>query len=112
MLLGGFGGISVGFYFFHLEETPVTNRVRFMPISHKQMQELAEREHRNLLEAWAPHILPAHHPDHLRVFVVAKRLVMANQSKEMENLSWQVNVVDKEEMNAFVLPVTFPLESS
>ncbi|XP_015762860.1 PREDICTED: metalloendopeptidase OMA1, mitochondrial-like [Acropora digitifera] len=75
-----------------------------MPISHKQMQELAEREHRNLLEAWAPHILPAHHPDHLRVFVVAKRLVMANQSKEMENLSWQVNVVDTEEMNAFVLP--------
>ena len=37
---------------------------------------------------------------------------MANQSKEMENMSWQVNVVDTEEMNAFVLPVTFPLESS
>ena len=83
-----------------------------MPISHKQMKELAEREHRNLLEALAHHILPAHHPDHQRVFVVAKRLVMANQSKEMENLSWQVNVVDTDEMNAFVLPVTFPLESS
>ena len=76
------------------------------------MQELAEREHRNLLEGLAHHILPAHHPDHLRVFVVAKRLVMANQSKEMENFSWHVNVVDKEEMNAFVLPVTLSLESN
>ena len=37
---------------------------------------------------------------------------MANQSKEMENMSLQVNVVDKDEKNAFVLPVTFPLESS
>lgn len=83
-----------------------------MPISHKQVQELTEREHKDLLEALAPHILPAHHPDHQRVFVVTERLVMANQSKEMENMSWQVNVVDTEEMNAFVLPVTFPLESS
>ncbi|XP_015774109.1 PREDICTED: metalloendopeptidase OMA1, mitochondrial-like [Acropora digitifera] len=104
VLLGGFGGICVGFYFYHLEETPVTNRVRFMPISHKQVQELTEREHTDLLEAFAPHILPAHHPVHQRVFVVTERWVMANQSKEMENMSWQVNVVDTEEMNAFVLP--------
>ena len=65
-----------------------------------------------MLEALTPHILPAHRPVHQRVFVVAERLVMANQIKEMENLSWQVNVVDKDEMNAFALPVTFHLESS
>jgi len=33
--------------------------------------------------------------------------VMANHGKEMENLSWQVSVVDSEEMNAFVLSVSF-----
>lgn len=104
IIIGGFGGFCLGLYFFHLEETPVTNRTRFMPISQKQMEELAAREHKNLLEEFANNILPPYHPDHVRVFAVAKRLVMANQSKEMENLSWQVNVVDREEINAFVLP--------
>ena len=78
-----------------------------MPISHKQMQELTDAEHRNMLELFAEHILPVNHPDHRRVYRVAKRLVMANHGKEMENLSWQVSVVDSEEMNAFVLSVSF-----
>ena len=78
-----------------------------MPISHKQMQELTDAEHRNMLELFAEHILPVNHPDHHRVYRVAKRLVMANHGKEMENLSWQVSVVDSEEMNAFVLSVSF-----
>lgn len=80
-----------------------------MPISHKQMQELTDAEHRNILELFAEHILPVNHPDHRRVYRVAKRLVMANHGKEMENLSWQVSVVDSEEMNAFVLSVSFVL---
>lgn len=78
-----------------------------MPISHKQMQELTDAEHRNMLGLFAEHILPVNHPDHRRVYRVAKRLVMANHGKEMENLSWQVSVVDSEEMNAFVLSVSF-----
>lgn len=78
-----------------------------MPISHKQMQELTDAEHRNMLELFAEHILPVNHPDHRRVYRVAKRLVMANHGKELENLSWQVSVVDSEEMNAFVLSVSF-----
>ena len=77
-----------------------------MPISHKQMQELTDAEHRNILELFAEHVLPVNHPDHRRVYRVAKRLVMANRGKEMENLSWQVSVVDSEEMNAFVLSVS------
>ena len=107
IVIGGFGGISLAYYFFHLEETPFTHRTRFMPISHKQMQELTEAEHRNILELYAEHILPVNHPDHRRVYRVAKRLVMANHGKEMENLSWQVSVVESEEMNAFVLSVSF-----
>lgn len=106
VFIGSFGGVCLGFYFFHLEETPVTHRTRFMPISHRQMEELTEMNHINFLEKFADHILSTSHPDHHRVFRVAKRLVMANQSKEMEHLFWQVHVVDNEEMNAFVLPVS------
>ena len=78
-----------------------------MPISHKQMQELTDAEHRNILKLFAEHILPVNHPEHLRVYRVAKRLVVANYGKEMENLTWQVSVVACDEMNAFVLPVSF-----
>ena len=104
--------MCLGFYFFHLEETPFTHRTRFMPISHKQMEELTAMEHKNVLEKYAKYILPPNHPSHVRVFRVAKQLVMANHSKEMEHLSWQVNVVDNEDMNAFVLPVSYSAISS
>lgn len=112
IFIGGFGGVCLGFYFFHLEETPFTHRTRFMPISHKQMEELTAMEHKNVLEKYAKYILPPNHPSHVRVFRVAKQLVMANHSKEMEHLSWQVNVVDNEDMNAFVLPVSYSAISS
>lgn len=104
IVIGGIGGICLAYYFFHLEETPFTHRTRFMPISHKQMQELTDAEHRNILELFAAYILPVNHPDHLRVYRVAKQLVVANYGKEMENLTWQVSVVECEEMNAFALP--------
>ena len=106
VFIGGFGGACLGFYFFHLEESPVTHRTRFMPISHKQMVELTEKEYKNVLEAFAEHILPTNHPDHVRVFRVATRLLLANLGEEMNNLSWQVNVVESDEINAFVLPVS------
>lgn len=77
-----------------------------MPISHKQMVELTEKEYKNVLEAFAEHILPPNHPDHVRVFRVATRLLLANLGEEMNNLSWQVNVVESDEINAFVLPVS------
>lgn len=77
-----------------------------MPISHKQMVELTEKEYKNVLEAFAEHILPPYHPDHVRVFRVATRLLLANLGEEMNNLSWQVNVVESDEINAFVLPVS------
>lgn len=77
-----------------------------MPISHKQMVELTEKEYKNVLEAFAENILPPNHPDHVRVFRVATRLLLANLGEEMNNLSWQVNVVESDEINAFVLPVS------
>ena len=83
-----------------------------MPISHRQMEELTNTEYRNTLELFADKILPVTDPNHLRVLRVAKRLVMANGSKEMEHLSWQVNVVTCDDMNAFVLPVSLPRLSS
>ena len=101
-----FGGVCLVFYFFHLEEAPFTHRTRFMPITQVQMQELAETEYKNVLQVCADFVLPVTHPDHLRVHRVATRLVRANTCEEMEELRWEVNVVNSDEINAFVLPVS------
>ena len=78
-----------------------------MPISHKQMEELTQTEYKNALEYFGGHILPVNHPDHVRVYRVVNRLLMANYCKEMKHLAWQVNVVQNDDKNAFVLPVSF-----
>ena len=117
IITGGLGGVCIGFYFFHVEETPFTHRSRFMPITNVQMNELAETEYKEILERYAECILPVNHADHTRVFHVAQRLIRANKCKEMDHLKWQVIVVFSDEVNAFVLPVSnnfvlFPWPSS
>ncbi|KXJ14754.1 Metalloendopeptidase OMA1, mitochondrial [Exaiptasia diaphana] len=104
IIAGAFGGLSVAYYFFHLEQTPFTRRVRFMPLGNAQMEQIIESEYKQALEVCGDNILPVNHPDHIRVFQVTKRLVTKNQCKEMEGIKWQVNVVDTPDMNAFVLP--------
>lgn len=106
IIVGTFGGLSIGYYLFHLEETPFTCRVRFMPIGNAQMEQIIESEYKQALEVCGEHILPVNHPDHIRVFQVTKRLVSSNQCEEMEGIKWQVNVVNTPDMNAFVLPVS------
>ncbi|KAK3754642.1 hypothetical protein QZH41_014927 [Actinostola sp. cb2023] len=104
IIVGVFGGLSIGYYLFHLEETPFTGRVRFMPLGNAQMEQIIESEYKQTLELCGEHILPVNHPDHIRVFRVTKRLVLSNQCKETEGIKWQVNIVDTPDMNAFVLP--------
>ena len=70
--------IGVGFYLFHLEETPSTNRSRFMPITHVQMNELAVIVYKEVAELLEDSILPVDNPDHMRVFRVAQKLIKAN----------------------------------
>lgn len=105
IISGSVGGLFIAYYFFHLEETPVTNRVRFMPIGNAQMEHLVESEYKQTLELCGEYILPVNHPDHIRVFQATKRLLKGNQSKETDGIKWQVNVVNTPDVNAFVLPV-------
>ncbi|XP_032232169.2 metalloendopeptidase OMA1, mitochondrial isoform X1 [Nematostella vectensis] len=105
ILIGGSTGVFfLAYYVYHLEETPITHRRRFMPVGNAQMRDVIEEEYRQVLEQCGEHILPVNHPYHRRVFEVAQRLVMANRSEEIDGIKWQVNVVDTDDVNAFVLP--------
>ena len=40
---------------------------------------------------------------HMKVFKIAKRILEANSSKEVNLFNWEINVIDSKEVNAFVL---------
>ena len=96
-------GLSAGYYLYHLEQTPVTGRRRFMILSKDQLEEVANVQWRNLDVELAKHRLAINHPAHMRVFRIAKRILEANVSKEVNALKWEINVIDNDDINAFVL---------
>ena len=97
------GGFSAVYYMSHLEDTPVTKRRRFMILSSDQLEKVAEVEWRNLDENLEKNKLSVHDPRYQKVFNIAKRILFANQSREVNAFKWEVNVVDSEEVNAFVM---------
>lgn len=98
-----FGGTSAAYYVFHLEETPVTGRRRFMILSKNQLEEVANVQWRNLDSNLSSLRLPVNHLQHMKVVRIAKRILEANASKEVNNLNWEVNVINSKDVNAFVL---------
>ena len=56
---------------------------------------------------YADNILPVSHPDHKRVYEITNKLIMANTDEITgQHMNWEVNVVESNEINAFVLPVS------
>ncbi len=106
ILIAVFGtlGVSFLYYSYHIEETPMTNRKRFMIMSDKQIKDIAEREFLALTNELRDSFLPTNHPSHMRVFRIAKRILHANMTEFTEGKNWEVNVVESDIANAFVLP--------
>jgi len=102
-LTGLFIGTSAAYYIYHLENTPVTGRKRFMILNKEQLEDIANIEWRNLNTELSSMLLPTDSPFHVRVFRVAQRILQSNISKEVSSVSWEINVVNSDEVNAFVL---------
>jgi len=98
-----FGGLSGLYYISHLEEAPVTHRKRFMILNHSQLEKVAAFEWQKMDEMLERKKLPPHHPLFKKVYKIVKRILIANQSREVNGIKWEVNVVDSDEVNAFVL---------
>lgn len=61
-----------------------------------------------LVNAYGNEIVPITHPYYKRVVRVAHRLILANKDIiEVRKHEWEVTVVKSDEVNAFVLPVSF-----
>ncbi|XP_078801759.1 metalloendopeptidase OMA1, mitochondrial [Oryzias latipes] len=89
----------------HLDESPLTGRVRLLLFSKEAYLELAALTAEGYLEEFAEHLLPDTDPRHQMVDRLVQ--VLAERNKDIPKVSerpWSVHVVKKPQINAFVLP--------
>lgn len=89
------------FYYVNLERVPISNRLRFNCVPATFEEQQGKQALQQIVQEYQGKVLPSYHPDSKIVNKVLKRLIPASG---MENLEWEVNVIDDPEQNAFVLP--------
>ncbi|CAG7726591.1 unnamed protein product [Allacma fusca] len=106
-----FGMLGMGIFVYydsHIQETPYTNRKRFVAFKPEQFEQLARQEFESLVESFKPLIVPANprDPAYRRVSRVANNILKSNKDLEqIRNKEWTITVVNDETIqNAFVLP--------
>ena len=110
-IAAGTGVLLATIYLTHLEEAPVSGRKRFMLFdldNEIALGNMAAQETILSLEARGGKLLSASHPTYKRVAYVWNRLLVAlpksgvDQDVSMK-LQWNLNVVDRPDVNAFVV---------
>uniref|UniRef100_A0A1A8HSM5 Metalloendopeptidase OMA1, mitochondrial n=3 Tax=Nothobranchius TaxID=28779 RepID=A0A1A8HSM5_NOTKU len=89
----------------HLDESPLTGRVRLLVFSREKYRELAVLTSEMHLEEFAESLLPDSHPLHQMVQQSVQLLVQRNKDiPQVSEVPWSVHVVESPQINAFVLP--------
>ncbi|KAL5020934.1 hypothetical protein ScPMuIL_000089 [Solemya velum] len=106
---GGIALVPAGgviYYISHLEESPITERKRFIAFTHEQFMSICEFEAKALQETYKEVTLLDETSQAVRqVMRVKDRLCHANKDlAQMVEHNWTVTVVKSPEQNAFVLP--------
>lgn len=99
--IASIGGAVGGFYFYNLETVPVTGRRRFNVVSPKFEEAMGEQGYQEIMQQFRGAILPEWDPRVRMVERVMHRLIPVSG---LENVKWQIHVIDADEINAFVLP--------
>ncbi|KAM4548237.1 metalloendopeptidase OMA1, mitochondrial [Odontesthes bonariensis] len=89
----------------HLDESPVTGRIRLLVFSREMYMELAALTSEAHMEEFAELLLPVTDPRHQTVEQLVQLLAERNKDiPEVSDVPWSVHVVDSPNINAFVLP--------
>lgn len=132
-VIAGFVTWSGIYYYQHLETTPITNRSRFVMLQAKHLVEMGQIQAKavctsyyaffvavtelsisfQLLTMHESAVLPVDDARSQRVRKIARRILEANMDlPQVKNTEWRIYVVESQENNAFVLPVSAPFCSS
>ncbi|KAI8811160.1 peptidase family M48-domain-containing protein [Cladochytrium replicatum] len=101
MVFIGISGALGVYYFRHIEEVPISGRRRFIDVSPNVEQILARTAYSQIMQEFRGKILPPNHPYSRFVGRVAERIIRV---AGMDDLKWEVHVIDSPQRNAFVLP--------
>ena len=112
LIYGGVGVValgSVGFYYSHIEITPVTGRKRFLMFTRDEVIRLVEDERKLLIrELIGEGVVLAHnHTSYQFVLSIISQILDKNWEKWgpiFEDLHWTLYVVDSPQVNALCLP--------
>lgn len=97
-------GLGATYYVSHLQEAPITKRIRFIAFTDDQFQKIATFEAKLQEKLKANLFLPATHPSYYRVMCVMEKLVHSNWAlSNMKTHKWKVAIVDSSDINAYVL---------
>ena len=103
LTLGGFG-----YYYSHIEETPLTGRRRFVMFSQDDVIAMVQAEKNDFLKLICEderNVLSFDHPAYKRVQSIVSNILASNKSPEFEGFEWSLYVVDKpDHVNALCLP--------
>ncbi|KAF2235838.1 hypothetical protein EV356DRAFT_499505 [Viridothelium virens] len=99
--VAGIGVLAVAFYEWNMETVPVSGRRRFNIISPDAERSFAQQQYRQIIQEYRGRILPNGNPTVRTVQHVLERLL---PTVGMDDLKWEVYVIDSEEKNAFVIP--------
>ncbi|OCT82625.1 hypothetical protein XELAEV_18025154mg [Xenopus laevis] len=103
--VGTVGIIFFLFYFTHLEENPVTGRNRLLFFKNEHYELLTNMEFENLIEEFKDIMLPKEDLRYQLVQMIVDHLISCNGDLPgVSKIEWAVHVVQKSDINAFVLP--------
>ncbi|KAF2648076.1 hypothetical protein K491DRAFT_772217 [Lophiostoma macrostomum CBS 122681] len=102
--IGVIGAGAGGFYVYNLEEVPISKRRRFNIISPQLEARIAQESMDEIKEQYKDKLLPDSDPRVRAVKKVLERLLPHVQKNGLEDVEWEVNVIDSPEQNAFVIP--------
>ncbi|GAB1610052.1 metalloendopeptidase OMA1, mitochondrial-like isoform X1 [Argonauta hians] len=106
LVYAGTGALAlVAYYCYHLQETPITKRIRFIAFTEDQFMKIANFEAKLQQSTFKNAILPASHPSYRRIIRILDRLVRTNHKIfKMKGQKWKVAIIRSTDSNAFVLP--------
>lgn len=91
--------------FTHLDESPLTGRIRLLVFSKENFMELAALMSNEYMEEFGELLLPVSDPRQQVVERVVQHLAQRNKDiPEISEVDWTVHVVQDSKVNAFVLP--------
>ena len=106
--LGIFALSGVGYYYTHIEATPITGRQRFVVFSRDDVLAMIEDEREQLVKGMCQNekaVLRFDHPAYVRVQSIVSNILASNKSPEFDGFEWSLHVIDKpDSINALCLP--------